>query len=117
MERSEMTKELAKRLNIDAEKAEVVLNEVLATRVIPDVFRQPAVERIASVARVEKDQAERAINQFVGMVTSRAALFEEVIRRVTEAGISNDCDSCRGCFNCGKAALSQLVTQPGVLGL
>jgi hypothetical protein len=106
MEKKQIIEHLTTKLGIDADQGEAMLNEILAIHVVPNLFRQTAVQRMMEIAKVDKEQAERAVNEFVGAVTSRAALFEEVVGAFTNAAVTNKCDQCRDCFNCGKAAFA-----------
>lgn len=109
MDKKEMVGQLSKRLNVAEASAETILNEMLAIKVVPNFFRKTAVERIVVTSALERDKAETAVNEFVGAITDRPAVFEEVVTAFTQAALTNDCDRCRDCFNCGSAALSQLA--------
>ena len=110
MDKKEMVGQLSKRLNVAEASAETILNEMLAIKVVPNFFRKTAVERIVITSALAKDKAELAVNEFVGAVTDRPAVFEEIVGAFTEAALTNDCDRCRDCFNCGSEALSQLIS-------
>lgn len=109
MDRTDFIKQISKKLRIDEDESATILNEILAIRVVPSVFRNAAVQRIANVSTVDKDKAELAVNEFVGTLTSRAALFEEVVEAFGTAAIKNECDVCRDCFNCGKEAFQDML--------
>jgi RPA family protein len=104
MDRSEVTDAIGKKLSLRPEEASIVVNEILALRVVPDLFRTAAVERIVSLSSLNKDKAELAVNEFVSAVTARASIFEEVISGFIARGIDDSCRSCDGCRNCGKEA-------------
>lgn len=112
MDKSEMLARLKKKLSVDEEQAELILNEMLAIKVVPNFFRKSAVERLALVTNMQDSKAELAVNEFVGTITSRPAIFEEVIGSFTQAAVTNGCDQCRDCFNCGKEAF-QVLAQLG----
>jgi hypothetical protein len=111
MNKAEIIKALTGKLKVDAEKAECVLNEILAVRIVPDAFRSAAEDKISEIANLDSKTASVAINEFVGIVTARPALFEEVVEGfATQAGIEDSCRSCDGCRNCkGKYALGMEV--------
>ena len=113
MDKLEMIAQIKKKTGVDEERAEVILNEMLAIKVVPNFFRKSAVERLTTVTGIEESKAEMAVNEFVGAVTARPAIFEEVVGSFTEAAVTNGCDQCRDCFNCGKEAF-QAIAQLGI---
>ncbi|MDH7578736.1 MAG: hypothetical protein QHH75_13185 [Bacillota bacterium] len=104
MKRAEFVNRLVEKAGLKPEAAEKALNEILAMRVVPknlQMFRMAAEEKIMIATGADSRSAALAINEFVGAVTSRPALFKEVIEAFAKnAGIEDSCRSCDGCRNC-----------------
>lgn len=101
MDRNEMINVLSQKLGVDQAESEKVLNEILSIQVVPNLFRKSAIQRIADITALDKNKAELAVNEFVGLATSRAALFEEVVQGFARGlATENKCDDCNGCDAC-----------------
>lgn len=120
MDKKQMLTHLKKKLGVDEPVAATVVNELLAAKVMPRLAREQSVEKIAQLSALDERKAEIAVNEFIGVITDGPAIFEEVIGAYAEVAVTNGCDRCRDCFNCGKEMLQVMLTNPyaaGAIGL
>ena len=97
MEKYSFVNTMVAKLDLDTAEAELILNEILALQVLPDPFRSMSIQRIAAQTSLDAPQAEKVVNHFVGFVTDKANLFEEVIRGFASGAACRSCNCCAEC--------------------
>jgi hypothetical protein len=109
MNKNEMVAQLSERIGVEKGHAELMVNEILAIEVVPSLFRRSAVERITELTSLDRVKAELAVNEFVGAITDKPALFEEVVDRFTNVAVkTNNCRDCFDCDGCGNEMFAQM---------